>query len=310
MDVPEVRYARSGDISVAYQLFGEGDIDLVVIRGSLSELESAWEQPLFVRHLETLGSFARVAVFDKRGTGLCDRLRSVPSLETRMDDIRVVMDAAGMEQAVLFAAHEGSRIAVLFAATYPERTRALVLHDPSARGTPRPGLPVGSHGRGMAQLAPRCRRRLGNERVLRAIPSRLLAERRRRRGIPSLVRPPHAIECQSGCRCRVPAHGDGRRRLRRVAGRPRADALSEPTAVGRRVATRYVAERVPAAEWREIPGLVDGYSWVNPDANAVVLAETETFLRGLASPSRARAPARHVPLHRYRRIDRARGAHR
>ena len=283
MDVPEVRYARSGDISVAYQLFGEGDIDLVVIRGSLSELESAWEQPLFVRHLETLGSFARVAVFDKRGTGLSDRLRSVPSLETRMDDIRVVMDAAGMEQAVLFAAHEGSRIAVLFAATYPERTRAVVLHDPSARGRRGPDYPWARTDEAWRSWLRDVADGWGTsdffERYLRDYsPSVADDDGFRRwfvRHMRSSASPGAAVAFQ-----RMVMEGDVSDVLPAV--RVPTLVLSRPQSAG---ATRYVAERIPAAEWREIPGLVDGYSWVNPDANAVLLAETETFLRGLASPS-------------------------
>jgi pimeloyl-ACP methyl ester carboxylesterase len=121
MKTPETRYARSGDISIAYQVFGAGKLDLVLIRGSLSDLSSVWEQPRFVRHAEKLASFARVIMFDKRGMGLSDRLRDVPTLEARMDDIRAVMDDAGIDHAALFAAHEGARIAILRAATYPER---------------------------------------------------------------------------------------------------------------------------------------------------------------------------------------------
>ncbi|HLA17055.1 MAG TPA: alpha/beta hydrolase, partial [Candidatus Limnocylindrales bacterium] len=134
MDVPPIRYARSGDVSIAYQVVGDGRTDLVVIRGSLSNLASVWDQPLFVRYVDELSTFARVIMFDKRGMGLSDRPRDVPTLEARMDDVRAVLDAAGSEEAVMWAAHEGARIGCLFAATYPERTRGLVLFDPSARG--------------------------------------------------------------------------------------------------------------------------------------------------------------------------------
>ena len=110
MEIPEIRYARSGDVSIAYQSFGQGPAELVVIRGSLSDLASIWEQPLFVRHAEGLASFARVSMFDKRGMGLSDRVRDVPTLETRMDDIRAVMDAEGVDRAALLAAHEATRL--------------------------------------------------------------------------------------------------------------------------------------------------------------------------------------------------------
>ena len=141
MDVPEVRYARSGGVSIAYQSFGAGSVDLVVVRGSLSDLASVWEQPLFVRHAEGLAGFAHVLMFDKRGMGLSDRLREVSTLEDRMDDIRAVLDDAGVDRAAFLAAHEGTRLAILFAATYPERTRALVLHEPSVRGRRAPDYP-------------------------------------------------------------------------------------------------------------------------------------------------------------------------
>ena len=111
------------------------------IRGTLAELLTAWEQPLWVRHVEGLAASSRVIMFDKRGTGLSDRVREVPNLETRMDDIRAVLDDLDVEQAVLWTAQEGSRLAVLFAATYPERTTALTFYDPTARGVWAPDYP-------------------------------------------------------------------------------------------------------------------------------------------------------------------------
>src|SRR5438552_17969436 len=135
MEIPDVRYARSGDVAIAYQTIGEGPVDLVFVRGFAGDLLSVWEQPLLVRFVEELASFTRLTMIDKRGTGLSDRVREVPTLETRMDDVRAVMDAVDSERAFLFSAHEGSRTAILFAATYPERTAGLVLLDPSERGT-------------------------------------------------------------------------------------------------------------------------------------------------------------------------------
>src|SRR5437763_10522221 len=99
------------------------------------DLLSSWDQPLLARHFADLARFSRLLTLDKRGTGLSDRVREVPTLETRMDDIRAVMDAAGSERAVLWSGHEGTRSAILFAATYPERTTGLVLLEPSVRGT-------------------------------------------------------------------------------------------------------------------------------------------------------------------------------
>jgi class 3 adenylate cyclase len=139
--IPDVHYARSGDVSIAYQVVGDGPIDLVFVRGITGDLLSTWDQPLLVRHVLGLASNGRLLMLDKRGTGLSDRVGGVPTLETRMDDVRAVMDAAGSEQAVLWSGMEGSRITTLFAATYPERTVGLVLLNPSAKGRRTPDYP-------------------------------------------------------------------------------------------------------------------------------------------------------------------------
>ena len=130
MQTPTTRYAKSGEVRVAYQVVGHGPVDLVFVPGFISNLEIHWEDPGFSHLLTRLGAFARVIQFDKRGTGLSDRVDAhhLPSLETRMDDVRAVMDAAGSRRAVLLGASEGGPMSLLFAATYPERTRALVLY--------------------------------------------------------------------------------------------------------------------------------------------------------------------------------------
>ena len=130
----ETRYALSGDVSIAYQVFGEGPLDLVVTPGAWSHLEVVWERPEYARYMQRLASFARVIIFDKRGTGLSDRVPTA-TLEERMDDLRAVMDAAGTERAALFGISEGGPLSILFAATYPDRVRALVLYGTFARYT-------------------------------------------------------------------------------------------------------------------------------------------------------------------------------
>src|SRR6266511_5885104 len=141
VEAPEIRYARSGDVSLAYAVSGTGPFDLVLVHGFVGNLETVWEQPLRVAFLERLGSFARVIEFDRRGTGLSDRVRDVPTLETRMDDLRAVMDAAGSERAAVFATFEAGSMAALYAATYPERVGALVLYNPIAKGVWSPDFP-------------------------------------------------------------------------------------------------------------------------------------------------------------------------
>ena len=130
---PETQYTQSGDVSIAYQVLGDSPLDLVVAPGFVSHLEQAWEDPSYSRFLQRLASFSRLILFDKRGTGLSDRITGIPTLEQRMDDIRAVMDAVGSKRAALFGISEGGSMGVLFAATYPERTTALVLYGSVAR---------------------------------------------------------------------------------------------------------------------------------------------------------------------------------
>jgi pimeloyl-ACP methyl ester carboxylesterase/DNA-binding winged helix-turn-helix (wHTH) protein len=126
---PETHYAQSGDLNIAYQVVGSGDLDLVFVMGWVSHLEYFWKEPHFAAFLKRLANFSRLILFDKRGTGLSDRvpLSELPTLEQRMDDVRAVMDAVGSERAVLIGVSEGGPMCSLFAATYPEKTTALVM---------------------------------------------------------------------------------------------------------------------------------------------------------------------------------------
>ena len=127
------RYAKNGDINVAYQVFGEGDIDLVFVPGFISHIENYWDEPNFARWLRRLGSFSRVILFDKQGTGLSDRVTKLPAMDERMDDVRAVMDAVGIERAAIFGISEGGSLATIFAATHPERSHALILYGAFAQ---------------------------------------------------------------------------------------------------------------------------------------------------------------------------------
>lgn len=138
-----MRYATSGDLRIAYQTFGDGPIDLVVVPGFISNLDLIWESPAFGPLLERLGRVARCVVFDKRGTGLSDRDLGFGSLEERIDDLRAVMDAVGLERATFFGFSEGGPLSLLFAATYPERAAALVLYGTMARILRGPDYPEG-----------------------------------------------------------------------------------------------------------------------------------------------------------------------
>jgi class 3 adenylate cyclase len=144
VDVPRTRYAKTADgVHVAYQEFGQGPVDVLFVLGWVTHLERMWAEPRFARFFTRLGSFARVMIFDKRGVGLSDRVSEdrLPSLEVRMDDARAVMDAVGSERAVVLGVSEGGPMAMLFAATYPERTIGLILFGTSACWNDAPDYP-------------------------------------------------------------------------------------------------------------------------------------------------------------------------
>ena len=141
--LPQTRYAKSGDVNIAFQVLGQGPPDLVYVPGWASNIEIFWEEPSFARFLKRLASFSRLILFDKRGTGLSDRVAEMPNLEVRMDDVRAVLEAVGSDRAALFGSSEGGVMCALFAATYPSRISALVMHGSYARLTSAPDYPWG-----------------------------------------------------------------------------------------------------------------------------------------------------------------------
>ena len=143
MPRPRTRYAKSGGVSLAYQVVGEGPIDVVFTPGFVSNVDYWWEVPTAVRFIERLVSFSRVIMWDKRGTGLSDPSAWLPPVEERVEDLRAVLDSAGSERAALFGISEGGPMNLLFAATYPDRTAALVLYGTSPKFSAGPGWPWG-----------------------------------------------------------------------------------------------------------------------------------------------------------------------
>src|ERR1700758_582521 len=141
-EVPETRYAKSGDVNIAYQVVGDGPFDLIHVPMLISNLELQWEDPAERRYYERLASFSRLIMFDKRGTGLSDRV-AVATLEERMDDLRAVMDAVGSRRAAVYGGSEGGALSVLFTATDPERVSALVLYGAYPRMAWAPDYPDG-----------------------------------------------------------------------------------------------------------------------------------------------------------------------
>ncbi|MFY9663672.1 MAG: adenylate/guanylate cyclase domain-containing protein [Candidatus Cybelea sp.] len=143
MEVPVTRYAKSGEVNIAYQVTGQGRLDLIYVPGWVSNVEYAWEEPSYARFLKKLASFSRLILFDKRGTGLSDRVppNELPTLEQRMDDLRAVLDAAGSRRAAIFSISEGTGLSILFAATYPQRASSLALFGGFAKRLWSPDYP-------------------------------------------------------------------------------------------------------------------------------------------------------------------------
>jgi class 3 adenylate cyclase len=280
--VPDIQYARSGDVAIAYQVLGEGPVDLVFFRGMAGDLLSTWDQPLLLRHPQGLARFSRVLMFDKRGTGLSDRVREAPTLETRMDDVRAVMDAAGSEAAVISSGHEGSRTALLFGATYPERTLGLALLEPSVRGTRTPEYP-------WAPTAEEWRARLAA--VRERWGSRDYFAELAREWAPTRGEDPSFVDWFVGHMRRSLSPGAALAFFRTMKDADVSDILSSisvPTLVLSKPAERaeadYVAERIAGAEVRELTELQGLFTWVDDAVNEQMLQETERFVARLTTP--------------------------
>jgi len=285
--VPQIQYAKSGDVNIAYQVFGQGAIDLVIVPGWVSNIEIFWEEPAFARFLKRLAAFSRVILFDKRGTGLSDRVSDMPDLETRMDDVRAVLDAVQSERAALFGYSEGGVMCALFAATYPQRTSALIMHGSYARLTWQPDYPWGpTETERLAFIDESVREWGGPIGIDTRAPSMAHDERFRQwwARFLRLSVSPAAFNMIS----RMNAQIDIRQIL---------PAIRVPTLILHSVndqtlpiaGSRYLAEHIPTARLVKLQG-VDHIPWL-ADAEAVV-EEVEEFLTGvrhLVEPDRVLA---------------------
>jgi pimeloyl-ACP methyl ester carboxylesterase len=284
---PPVKYAKSGDLNIAYQVVGDGPFDLVYVPGFTSHLELNWEPPS-LHVTERLASFSRLIYFDKRGTGMSDPVTGAPTLEERMDDVRAVMDAAGSEQAAFFGFSEGGAMALLFAATYPERTRALALWGAMARTTEAPDYPIAPPRDAFLESAA--------ELILPALAEGTLAEIY----VPSLAEDAEAI---AGAQRREQLGASPGMvanifvmyldvDVRGVLGSVRAPTLILHAHGDRVVNVRHgrrLAARIAGARYVELPGSDHMVWWTDPDP---VLDEVEEFLTGVrpvAEPDRVLA---------------------
>nr|MDP9491864.1 alpha/beta hydrolase [Actinomycetota bacterium] len=273
MQIPDVQYTRSGDVAIAYQTFGRGSVDVVFARGFAGDLLSVWEQPLMTRFIEDLASFARMTIVDKRGTGLSDRVEGVPTLEARMDDLRAVMDAIGSEQAILWTAQEGARLATLFAATYPERTAGLVLFDPTAKGHRTPDYPWAQTDAEWRSWLEEVRDGWGRTDFL---------ERRLADWAPSKQDDPAFRTWFLANMRRGLSPGSAVAFFQMVRESDVSDVLSAvrvPTVVlsseSERGPGRYFADQISGARLVELPASLQSiYHWVDDDAHEVAMRET------------------------------------
>ena len=276
MKPPDVSYARSGDVAIAYQVVGSGPTDIVFVRGITGDLLSTWEQPLLVRHVEGLASIGRVLMLDKRGTGLSDRVREVPSLETTMDDIRAVMDAVGSERAVLWSGGTSTGLSVLFAATYPDRCAGLMLFDPRIRGVRAADYPWAPSPEEWRATLAEVRAGWGERGYL---------ERLAREWAPEVAEDDAFRDWFVWHMRRSLSPGAALTAFRAAMELDVSDVLAAvrvPTLIIPRPSLPgpgyYTAERIRGAEVAELPALKGVYTWVDDDAHEATMAATRRFV--------------------------------
>jgi class 3 adenylate cyclase len=290
MRPPQTRYARSGDLSIAYQVLGDGPIDLVVVPGFATHVELQWESPPVARFYERLSSFARLILFDKRGTGLSDTVIDCPTLEERIDDVRAVMDAAGAERAALLGISEGGPMSVLFAAMHPDRVSALVLHGAMGRTTEAPDYPWASPAEALREaaaelIAPYWGQE--GEVILELFApslsgnpqaSAFAARTQRSSASPAMVQQLFEMFLDIDVRAVLPTIGVPTLVLHRHGDR-----------VVNRRAGRELADRIPGARYVELPG-ADHLPWAGDmDAELGEIEEVLTGARSAPEPERVLA---------------------
>ena len=281
IDIPKTHYARNGNVNIAYQVLGEGSLDLVFVMGWVSHLDYFWTEPSFARFLRRLASFSRLILFDKRGTGLSDRVppEALPTLEQRMDDVRAVMDAVGSKRAALCGVSEGGAMSALFAASYPERTSALVMIGTYAKRIRDANYPWGPTVEQREQFLEEIRENWGEPVGLKERAPSMASDTHFKQWWAAYLRTA-ASPAAAVALTRMNSEADIRTVL---------PAVRVPTLVLHRSGDqclrveegRYVANRIPNARFVELPGQ-DHLPFVG-DQDAI-LNEVESFLVGASKP--------------------------
>ena len=283
----EVRFARSGDVDIAYRVVGDGPVDLVYVQGSLTHLEATWELPQFRRYCERLAEFTRLVLFDKRGMGMSDRVPGSATLEQRMDDIGTIMDTIGSERAAVMGESEGGPLAMLFAAAHPERTAALILQGAEVRERTDEEWPWGESTEAefeeaMATLPERFSKGLGIYTIAPSVAGQEWARAWRAKVVTHAATPSSAEAFM--------------RMAFEIDVRHVVPAINVPTLVvhasSDRVChvenARYLARTIPGARYVELP-TEDHVPWFDPDATIAEIREFLTGRREAATPDRALA---------------------
>jgi len=276
--VPQTHYAKSGDLNIAYQVVGDGRFDLVYVPGWISNIEMMWTEPTYARILGRLASFSRLLLFDKRGTGLSDRVSNdhLPTLEQRMDDVRAVMDAAGSERAALFGHSEGGSMSILFAATYPQRSIALALYGSFAKRLRSEDYPWAPTLEERLSLADEIERGWGEVSLDYYVPSRA-SDERLRQWLSAYFRG-GASPAAAAALLRMNSHND----VRAVLSAVRVPTLVFHASGDRDVKVdegRYVAAHIAGARFVEVAG-GDHIWYLSPKADEIV-DTIEEFLTGV-----------------------------
>ncbi len=283
----EVRFARSGDVNVAYRVVGDGPIDLIYAQGAITHLDVYWELPAFRHYCERLAEFSRLILFDKRGMGMSDRVPGATTLEERMDDIRAIMDAVGSQRATIMGESEGGPLALLFAAAHPERTTSLVLQGAEVRERTDADWPWGEATRdefeaNQATIPDRWGQGLGIDQIAPSVAGQAWARAWRGRVQVNAATPGSAEAFM--------------RMAFDIDVRHVVPAIRVPTlvihAVGDRVChvenARFLARTIPGARYVELPG-DEHVPWFDPDATLAEIREFLTGRRESAVPDRALA---------------------